>query len=47
MPHKRYHGRVGTIVEKRGRSYVVTVSQGNAIKEIITRPEHMEPVKGN
>ena len=47
MPHRRYQGRVGTIVEKRGRSYVVTVSQGDSIKEIITRPEHMEPVKGN
>jgi large subunit ribosomal protein L21e len=46
MPHRRYQGRVGTIVEKRGKSYVVSVSQGNSIKEIITRPEHLEPIKG-
>ncbi len=47
MPHKRYHGRVGTILNKRGRSYVVSVSQGDAVKEIIVRPEHLEPYKGD
>ena len=43
MPHRRYHGRIGVIVNKRGRSYVVNVTQGNAVKEIIVRPEHMVP----
>jgi len=47
MPHRRYHGRVATIINKRGRSYVVSVSQGDAIKEIIVRPEHLEPYKGD
>jgi len=47
MPHRRFHGRVGTIVEKRGRSYVISVSQGDAMKEIISRPEHLEPFKGD
>jgi len=47
MPHRRYHGKVGTIVEKRGRSYVVNVTQGDAIKEIIAKPEHLEPYKGD
>jgi large subunit ribosomal protein L21e len=45
MPHRRYHGRVGIIVDKRGRSYVVSVTQGDATKEIIVRPEHLEPYK--
>jgi len=45
MPHKRYHGKVGTIVDKRGRSYIVSVRQGDAVKEIIVRPEHLEPYK--
>jgi large subunit ribosomal protein L21e len=45
MPHRRYHGRIGVIVDKRGRSYVVNVSQGKAIKEIIVRPEHIVPHK--
>ncbi|MCW4001995.1 MAG: 50S ribosomal protein L21e [Candidatus Bathyarchaeota archaeon] len=43
MPHRRYHGRIGVIVNKRGRSYVVNVTQGKAIKEIIVRPEHITP----
>ena len=43
MPHKRFHGRIGTVVDKRGRSYVVNVSQGDALKEIVVRPEHMDP----
>jgi large subunit ribosomal protein L21e len=43
MPHKRFHGKIGTILNKRGRSYVVSVSQGEAVKEIIVRPEHLEP----
>ncbi len=47
MPHKRYHGKIGTIVNKRGRGYVVTVAQGEAVKEIIVRSEHLEPYEGS
>ena len=47
MPHRRYQGRVGTVLNKRGRSYVVSVSQGDAIREIIVRPEHLEPYKSD
>lgn len=43
MPHRRFHGKTGTVLSKRGRSYVVNVTQGNATKEIIVRPEHLEP----
>jgi large subunit ribosomal protein L21e len=45
MPHRRYHGRVGVVVDKRGQSYVVSVTQGEAVKEIIVRPEHLEPYR--
>jgi len=45
MPHRRFHGRIGVIADKRGSSYVVNVSQGKAIKEIIVRPEHITPHK--
>ncbi|TRO52908.1 50S ribosomal protein L21e [Candidatus Bathyarchaeota archaeon] len=45
MPHRRFHGKIGVIAAKRGRSYVVNVSQGKAIKEIIVRPEHITPHK--
>ncbi len=47
MPHRRYHGKVGRIVGKRGRSFVISVTQGKAVKEIIVRPEHLEPYKGD
>jgi large subunit ribosomal protein L21e len=47
MPHKRFHGKIGTVINKRGRSYVLSVSQGNAVKEIIVRPEHLEPHEGD
>jgi len=43
MPHRRYHGRIGVIANKKGRAYVVGVTQGKAVKEIIVRPEHLEP----
>ena len=47
MPHRRYHGKIGVIVDKRGRSYVVNVSMGEAVKEIIVRPEHITPIRRN
>jgi len=46
MPHKRFHGKIGLIVEKRGRGYVVRVPQGEAVKTIIVRSEHLEPYTG-
>ncbi len=46
MPHKRFHGKVGQIIEKRGRGYVVSVPQGEMRKTIIVRSEHLEPYTG-
>jgi len=43
MPHRRYHGKAGVITDKRGRSYVIDIMQGKAVKEIIVRPEHLKP----
>ncbi len=43
MPHRRYHGRIGIVANKRGRAYVVNVTQGKAVKELIVRPEHLKP----
>ena len=47
LPHKRFHGKVGTVIEKRGRAYVVSVAKGDATKQIIVRPEHLEPHRGS
>jgi large subunit ribosomal protein L21e len=41
MPHRRYQGKVGVIVSKRGRAYEINVTQGDAVKEVIVRPEHL------
>ena len=43
MPHRRFHGKVGIIENVRGQAYVVNVTQGKAVKEVIVRPEHLEP----
>jgi large subunit ribosomal protein L21e len=45
MPHRRYHGRVGMISERRGRAYVIEITTGKYPRLIIARPEHIQPVK--
>jgi len=42
MPHRRYHGRVGIVKERRGRSYVIEVGEGKQTRTLIVRPEHLE-----
>ena len=41
MPHKRYQGKVGTIIERRGRAYVIEIPQRKTVKLIISTPEHL------
>ncbi|TFG05996.1 MAG: 50S ribosomal protein L21e [Promethearchaeota archaeon] len=41
QPHFKYHGRTGTIIEKRGKAYVVQLKVGGKNFYIISRPEHM------
>jgi large subunit ribosomal protein L21e len=45
MPHYRYHGRTGEVIEKRGRGIVVKVNLGKKEKTLIVRPEHLRPSK--
>ncbi|MHC1598594.1 MAG: 50S ribosomal protein L21e [Candidatus Methanofastidiosia archaeon] len=42
MPHPRFHGKTGVVVERRGRSYLLEVREGDAKKIIISRPEHLK-----
>ncbi len=44
MPHRRYHGKVGVVVGKRGKAYIVQVKVGSKIKTLFIRPEHLRPV---
>lgn len=44
MPFPRFKGRVGKIIGKRGKSYIVEITNGKKIKKIISRPEHLKIV---
>ena len=47
MPHRRYQGLIGEIMEKRGRAYVLQVGAvGGSLRTIIARPEHIKPMAG-
>ena len=41
MPHPRFHGKTGDIIEKKGDAYSVKIKDGGKIKYIISRPEHL------
>lgn len=41
MPHRRYHGRTGVIVGKRGRCYEVLIKLGKSKKFLIIGKEHL------
>lgn len=46
MPHRRYHGRTGIVLGKRGRAYLIKMLMGGYEKTIIARPEHISPIEG-
>lgn len=41
MPHPRFHGRTGEITGKRGRAFVLKITDGDSVKTLITLPEHL------
>lgn len=45
MPHSRFKGKIGTIVESRGLSYSVRIKDGDKEKFLLARPEHIKPIK--
>ncbi len=44
MPFKRFFGRTGTVINKRGKSYIIKIKDGNKEKTIISRPEHLKGI---
>ena len=42
IPFKRFFGRIGTVTDKRGKSYIVKIKDGKKEKNIIVRPEHLK-----
>jgi large subunit ribosomal protein L21e len=44
MPHLRFKGKTGKIIDKRGNSYIIEFIDGNKRKIIISRPEHLKAI---
>ena len=45
MPFRRFHGKVGEVIGKRGRSYLVKFKDGNKEKVQIIAPAHLKSMK--
>ena len=43
LPHRRYHGKVGTVTEIGRRTVVLDVKLGEKSKTLITRLDHIKP----
>lgn len=44
VPFRRFQGLSGTIVEKRGKAYIVEIKDGGKTKQIIAKPEHLKTI---
>ncbi len=42
MPHRRFHGKTGTILGRRGRAWVLEVPDGDSKKIVIALPQHLK-----
>ena len=45
FPHPRFHGLTGTILGTQGKSYLVSIKDGNKPKILIIRAEHLKKAK--
>jgi len=44
MPHPRFKGKMGKIIGKRGKAYIIEILDGNKVKRLIARPEHIKAI---
>ncbi len=44
-PHRRFHGKKGTVLAKQGQAYIVAVKKGNKENKVIANPEHLRAAK--
>ena len=42
IPHPRYRGRIGKVIEKRGSAYVVELNMFNATRKLIVPSVHLD-----
>jgi len=43
-PFRRFYGKSGIIIDKRGRSYIIKVKDKNKEKEVIALPVHLKAI---
>ena len=43
-PFRRFFGRSGSIIGRRGKSYIVKIKDGKKEKELIVKPEHLKAI---
>ena len=43
LPHRRYHGKVGTVINAGRRAITLHVKLGKKTKTLITRLDHIKP----
>ncbi|MEM5799409.1 MAG: 50S ribosomal protein L21e [Candidatus Aenigmatarchaeota archaeon] len=43
-PFKRFIGKTGIVIDKRGDAYIILVKDGGKEKQIISRPEHLKSI---
>jgi len=44
LPYHRFQGNIGSIIGKRGRSYLVSIKDGKKLKTLISHPVHLKKV---
>jgi large subunit ribosomal protein L21e len=42
IPFKRFQGLSGKVIEKRGNAFLVEIYDGNKLKTIMVKPEHLK-----
>lgn len=40
-PHHRFKGKSGVVIGARGKSYIVEIRDGNKVKRVVGKPEHL------
>ena len=45
MPNAKFQGSTGKVIGQRGRSYILAVREGKAMKEVFSVPQHLKPQK--
>ena len=45
MPFPKFKGLIGVVSGKRGKAFIIKIKTGGKEKTIISKPEHLKPLK--